>query len=73
MPEMGGLEVTLAVREREKFTGGHLPIVAMTASAMPGDRNKCLEAGMDDYISKPVPARELIEMVEKHTSLSLRS
>ena len=70
MPEMGGLEATAAIREKEKSTGGHLPIVAMTAGAMQGDQEKCLAAGMDGYISKPVRAQELIEIVEAHTSLS---
>jgi two-component system sensor histidine kinase/response regulator len=73
MPEMGGLETTAAIREIEKFTGAHLPIVAMTASAMLGDQKKCLAAGMDGYISKPVRARELIEIVEVHTLLSRKS
>jgi two-component system sensor histidine kinase/response regulator len=72
MPEMGGLEATVAIREREKSTGDHLPIVAMTAGAMQGDQEKCLAAGMDGYISKPVRAQELIEIVEEHTSLCTR-
>ena len=59
MPEMGGLEATVAIREREKSTGDHLPIVAMTAGAMQSDQEKCLAAGMDGYISKPVRAQEL--------------
>jgi PAS domain S-box-containing protein len=73
MPEMGGLEATAAIRKKEKYTGGHLPIVAMTAGAMQGDAEKCLAAGMDDYISKPVRTKELIEMVEAHTSASVKS
>ena len=64
MPQMGGLEATLAIRKKEKSEGGHVPIVAMTASAMQGDQVRCREAGMDDYISKPVSSRELIEKVE---------
>jgi two-component system sensor histidine kinase/response regulator len=72
MPEMGGLEATVAIREREKSTGDHLPIVAMTAGAMRGDQEKCLAAGMDGYISKPVRVQELIEIVEEHTSLRKR-
>jgi two-component system sensor histidine kinase/response regulator len=73
MPEMGGLEATAAIRAREKSSGGHLPIVAMTASAMQSDQDECLAAGMDGYISKPVRAQELIEIVQAHTSLRVDS
>ena len=59
MPEMGGFEATALIREREKTAGGHIPIVAMTAHAMKGDRERCLDAGMDDYVSKPITAHEL--------------
>src|SRR4029079_650770 len=54
MPEMGGLEATIAIRERERTSGGHLRIVAMTAHAMTGDRERCYAAGMDGYLSKPI-------------------
>jgi two-component system, sensor histidine kinase and response regulator len=54
MPVMDGLAATAAIREREKITGGHIPIFAMTAHAMKGDRDRCLEAGMDGYIAKPI-------------------
>ncbi|HVX15747.1 MAG TPA: PAS domain-containing protein [Pirellulales bacterium] len=64
MPEMGGFEATAEVRRRERATGGHLPVIAMTAHAMKGDRERCLEAGMDDYISKPVQASRLYELIE---------
>jgi CheY-like chemotaxis protein len=63
MPEMGGLEATRIIRERECRQGRHTPIVAMTAHAMPEDRARCLEAGMDDYISKPVRSKLLRELV----------
>jgi CheY-like chemotaxis protein len=65
MPEMDGLEATAAIREKEKGTGTHVPIVAMTARAMTGDRERCLAAGMDDYISKPISKEDLYEKVEQ--------
>jgi two-component system sensor histidine kinase/response regulator len=65
MPEMDGYAATVAVREREQQTGSHIPIIAMTANAMQGDRETCLEAGMDDYVSKPVQAAELLAMLHK--------
>jgi two-component system sensor histidine kinase/response regulator len=64
MPEMGGLETTRAIREREKSTGEHVPIVAMTAHAMQGDREHCLEAGMDGYLAKPLDPRIFEQTVE---------
>jgi CheY-like chemotaxis protein len=66
MPQMGGFEATAVIREKEKATGAHLPIIAMTANAMQGDREKCLEAGMDDYVSKPVHLKELIKALSKY-------
>jgi CheY-like chemotaxis protein len=65
MPRMDGFATTAAIRQREKETGGHLPIIAMTAYAMSGDRERCLNAGMDAYIAKPLHARELQSLVEK--------
>jgi PAS domain S-box-containing protein len=64
MPEMGGLEATRAIRDREKESGGHLPVIAMTAHAMRGDREKCLAAGMDSYIAKPLDPKTFLETVE---------
>ncbi|MFN0052145.1 MAG: response regulator [Planctomycetales bacterium] len=61
MPEMDGLQATGIIREREKTTGGHLPIVAMTAHAMAGDREQCLAAGMDAYVTKPIRVQALLD------------
>jgi two-component system sensor histidine kinase/response regulator len=66
MPEMGGFEATERIRRNEYRAGTHIPIIAMTAHAMEGDRERCLAAGMDDYISKPIRAATLIDMVEKY-------
>ena len=65
MPVMGGFEATAAIREREKTTGRRLPIIAMTAHAMKGDRERCIEIGMDDYISKPIDSAKLFALVEQ--------
>jgi CheY-like chemotaxis protein len=65
MPEMDGFEATMAIRSKEKETGTHVPIVAMTAHAMKGDRERCLEKGMDAYVSKPIKAQELFETIDK--------
>ena len=65
MPEMGGLEATRAIREREAGTGRHVPIVALTAHAMKGDRERCLAAGMDGYLSKPIDVSLLVATVEQ--------
>ena len=68
MPEMNGWEATQAIREREKKTGGHIPIVAMTAHAMKGDEEKCLAAGMDVYLTKPIRTAELLEALDRISS-----
>jgi CheY-like chemotaxis protein len=65
MPELDGLDATKAIRARERREGGHVPIIAMTAHAMKGDRERCLEAGMDHYISKPIRAKRLFDVIEE--------
>ncbi len=69
MPEMGGLETTAIIRQDEKRTGLHVPIVAVTAHAMKGDRERCLAAGMDGYIAKPILSGELYSAIEQVLSL----
>ncbi|MBV9122029.1 MAG: response regulator, partial [Planctomycetes bacterium] len=64
MPEMDGIEATAIIREKEKETGRHLPIIALTAHAMIGDRDSCLAAGMDGYVSKPFQEKELRQAIE---------
>ncbi|MBI4964579.1 MAG: response regulator [Desulfomonile tiedjei] len=65
MPEMSGFEATAAIREQEKATGAHTPIIAVTAHAMKGDMERCLEAGMDGYLAKPIRSAELFEVIRK--------
>jgi len=62
MPEMDGFEATAAIGKKEKEIGNHLPIVALTAHAMKGDREKCLAGGMDGYFAKPIRLQELLEI-----------
>jgi CheY-like chemotaxis protein len=69
MPEMNGFEATKAIRQMEK-QGNHTPIIAMTAHAMKGDKEKCLKAGMDDYISKPIKPQSLIDTIERWIKIS---
>jgi HPt (histidine-containing phosphotransfer) domain-containing protein len=64
MPEMDGYEATAAIRERDTRKGRHTPIVAMTAHAMNGDRERCLQAGMDGYVAKPLHAKQLLDAIE---------
>jgi signal transduction histidine kinase/ligand-binding sensor domain-containing protein/CheY-like chemotaxis protein len=66
MPEMDGLEATQFIRAEERSTGMHVPIIALTAHAMSGDREQCLRAGMDDYISKPVSSKSIANAITRH-------
>jgi PAS domain S-box-containing protein len=68
MPHMDGLEATAAIRETERKSQGHMPIIAMTAHAMKGDMERCLDAGMDDYLTKPVDLERLREAVQRWAS-----
>ncbi|MFC2100897.1 response regulator [Bacteroidota bacterium] len=66
MPEMDGLEATKIIRKEEKKSGKHIPIIALTANAFKGDKEKCLEAGMDDYLSKPINSELLYATIGKY-------
>jgi signal transduction histidine kinase/CheY-like chemotaxis protein len=70
MPQMNGLQASAAIRERERDQGGHVPIVAMTAHAMSGDRERCLQAGMDGYLTKPIQRSELLALLSHLTAES---
>jgi PAS domain S-box-containing protein len=65
MPGMDGIETTRAIRQQEQATGSHVPIIALTAHAFKGDRERCVEAGMDDYVSKPIQMDELMATIER--------
>jgi CheY-like chemotaxis protein len=67
MPVMNGFETTTVLRDRERSTGTRLPIIAVTAHALEGDRERCLAADMDAYISKPIKAQELFDAIERVT------
>jgi len=73
MPEMDGIQATRAIRERETKSDKHLPIIAMTAHAMAGDKERCLEAGMDGYVSKPLRIDDLVSVMEEVLSSLLRA
>jgi CheY-like chemotaxis protein len=64
MPEMDGFEATAAIRAKEKLTRRHVPIIAMTAHALIGDQERCISAGMDAYISKPIRTSEMFATIE---------
>jgi two-component system sensor histidine kinase/response regulator len=64
MPDMDGLDAATTIRKREKSTGNRIPIIAMTAHAMPGDRERCIQAGMDSYVSKPLQTKQLFAAIE---------
>ena len=64
MPEIDGFEATAMIRKKEEATGTHLPVIAMTAHAMQGDKERCLAAGMDGYLSKPLNSKKLLAAVQ---------
>lgn len=68
LPEMDGFEATKRIRENEEKTGGHLPVIALTAHAMKGDRERCVEAGMDGYLTKPLKPENLYEILDQWAS-----
>jgi CheY-like chemotaxis protein len=73
MPHMDGLEATGIIREKEKSSGAHLPIIAMTARAMKGDEDRCVAAGMDGYASKPIEVEQLLATIDAVLAASLAS
>jgi two-component system sensor histidine kinase/response regulator len=73
MPEMDGVEATAAIRKKEKGSGWHTPIVALTANAMKGDRERYLASGMDGYLAKPIRPLELDELLESQAARRIES
>jgi two-component system sensor histidine kinase/response regulator len=65
MPKLGGIEAAVAIRRGEEITGGHVPIIALTAHAMVQDRERCMNAGMDDYLTKPIRPAMLLEAIAR--------
>jgi CheY-like chemotaxis protein len=72
MPEMDGMEATRALRARERATGSHITLIGVTAHALEGDRERCLEAGMDGYLSKPIRVEELDGVLERQLAAGRR-
>ena len=70
MPELGGFEATRKIRDSERSSGRRIPIIALTAHAMRGDRERCLEAGMDDYVTKPLDIPVLLERISRSLNAS---
>lgn len=68
MPEMDGFEATASIRRLEQKTGSHVPIIALTAHALQGDKERCLKAGMNDYLAKPVHVKDLVEMAKRYVA-----
>ena len=73
MPEMDGIEATASIRAMEKENGSHTPIIAMTALAVPGDKERCLDSGMDGYISKPIKSKELYNAINNLVAISVQN
>src|SRR5205807_8569214 len=65
MPELDGFGIIEAIRQRERAAGGHLPVIALTARSRKEDRERCLAAGMDDFLTKPVPTAALFEAIDR--------
>jgi len=65
MPKIDGFQATSLIREKEKSSGHHIPIIAITAHAMRGDSEKCIQGGMDEYISKPIKADRLLTLIDR--------
>jgi CheY-like chemotaxis protein len=70
MPELDGFQATASIREKESASAARIPIIAMTAHALKGDRERCLDAGMDDYLTKPINRMELYSLIEKYSPSS---